>query len=74
MEEKESNWTSNETARLAQVLVDPFNSTGLTRLVSRASREQLNVSLHDPWSEEFFCLFINHSFFPEVPEIAGGAV
>jgi hypothetical protein len=68
------NWTANETARLSHVLVDPSNSTALTRLVSRASREQLDVGLHDPWSEEFVSLFNNPTFVPEVPEIAGGAV
>jgi hypothetical protein len=45
------NWTANETARLAHVLVDPSNSTAPARLVSRASREQLDVCLHDMWSE-----------------------
>lgn len=68
------NWTANETARLAHVLVDPSNSTALTRLVSRASREQLDAGLHDPWSAEFVTLFNNPAFVPEVPEIAGGAV
>jgi hypothetical protein len=43
------NWTANETVRLAHVLLDPSNSMALTRLVSRASSEQLDVILHDPW-------------------------
>jgi hypothetical protein len=68
------NWTANETARLAHVLVDPSNATALTRLVSRASRDQLDCGLRDPWSEEFQSLFNNPKFEPEVPEIAGGAV
>jgi hypothetical protein len=69
------NRTENETTRLAHVpLVDPSNSTALTHLFSRASREQLDVCLHDPWSEELVALLNNPKFVPEVPEIAGGAV
>jgi hypothetical protein len=68
------SWTANETERLAHVLVDPSNSTALTRLVSRASREQLDVGLHDPWSVEFVSLFNNPKFVPVVPDIARGAV
>jgi hypothetical protein len=68
------NWTANETTRLAHVLVDPSNSTALTHLVSRASREQLDVCLHDPWIEEFVALLNNPKFVPEVPELAGGVV
>jgi hypothetical protein len=51
------NWTANETERLAHVLVDHSNATALTRLVSRASREQLDCGLRDQWSEEFLLLF-----------------
>jgi hypothetical protein len=49
--ERAANWTANDSARLAHVLVDPSNATALTRLVSRASREELDVGLRDPWSE-----------------------
>jgi hypothetical protein len=72
--ERAANWTANESARLAHVLVDPSNATALTRLVSGASREELDVGLRDPWSEEFYSLFNNPRFQPEVPEISGGAV
>jgi hypothetical protein len=51
------DWTANETERLAHVLVDPSNATALTRLVFRASWEQLDSGLRDPWSEEFQSLF-----------------
>jgi hypothetical protein len=39
------NWTANERERLAHALVDHSNATALTRLVSRASREQLDCGL-----------------------------
>jgi hypothetical protein len=68
------NWKANETARLAHVLVDPSKARALTRMVTRASREELDVGIHDPWSNECVKLFNRKEFVPEAPEISGGAV
>jgi hypothetical protein len=68
------NWTVNESARLAHVLVDPSNSRALTKLMGKPTRQDRDQGLHDPWSNEFLRLFNDPRFVQEPPDIAGGAV
>jgi hypothetical protein len=68
------NWTANESARFAHVLVDPSNARALTKLMEKPTRQDLDQGLHDPWSNEFLRLFNDPRFVPEPPDIAGGAV